>query len=86
MERNSPSPLLEEEQEKERDFVHNVILEEEEQPELEEFVCDTENKKVVVEEEAWEEETAHTVVETASQIQGRGKFQVFIDNMGWHEI
>ena len=79
---NSPPPLLEEEQEKEKDkdLVHEVILEDEEERELEEFVCDAENKEVVVEQEAWEEETVHSVVETASQIQGRGKWRILIGN------
>ncbi|XP_022791959.1 uncharacterized protein LOC111331165 isoform X2 [Stylophora pistillata] len=69
--RTSPSSLLEEEQDRERDLVHEVILEEEEQPDLEKFVCGAENKEVLVEQEVWEEETVHSVVETASQIQSR---------------
>ena len=77
MSRNTPplpSPIEEEQQEDER--THEVILEDqeagEEEPEVEEFVSDAENKEVVDEQNAWEEETEYSVVETASQIESKG--------------
>ena len=73
MSRNTPpppSPIEEEQQEDER--THEVILEDQEEPEVEEFVCDAENKEVVDEQNAWEEETEYSVVETASQIESKG--------------
>ena len=73
MSRNTPpppSPIEEEQQEDER--THEVILEDQEEPEVEEFVCGAENKEVVDEENAWEEETEYSVVETASQIESKG--------------
>ena len=65
-----PSPIEEEQQEDER--THEVILEEQEEPEVEEFVCGAENEEVVDEQNAWEEETEYSVVETASQIESKG--------------
>ena len=65
-----PSPIEEEQQEDER--THEVILEEQEEPEVEVFVCGAENKEVVDEQNAWEEETEYSVVETASQIESKG--------------
>lgn len=72
---NSPPPpsTVEEEEKEEKERVHEVILEDEEEPEVEEFVCGAENKEVIVEQDAWEEETVCSVVETASQIQSKGK-------------
>lgn len=69
---NSPPPpsTVEQEQE-EKEHFHEVILEDEEEPEVE--VCGADNKEVIVEQDAWEEETVCSVVETASQIQSRGK-------------
>lgn len=67
-----PSPIQEEEEEEEDRRTHEVILEDQEEPEVEEFVCGTENKEVIVEQNAWEEETEYSVVETASQIQSKG--------------
>ncbi|XP_078359153.1 uncharacterized protein LOC144643701 [Oculina patagonica] len=67
---NSPPPpsTVEQEQE-EKEHFHEVILEDEEEPEVE--VCGADNKEVIVEQDAWEEETVCSVVETASQIQSR---------------
>lgn len=66
-----PSPIQEEEEEEDQ-RTHEVILEDQEEPEVEEFVCGPENKEVIVEQNAWEEETEYSVVETASQIQSKG--------------
>lgn len=65
-----PSPIEEEQQEDE--LTHEVILEDQEEPEVEEFVCDVENKEVVDEQNTWEEETEYSVVETGSQIESKG--------------
>lgn len=71
MARNTPPPLAEGEEEEQH--IHEVILEDEEEQEMEEFVCGDENKEVIVQQDAWEEETVYSVVETASQIQSKGK-------------
>lgn len=39
---------------------------------MEEFVCGDESKEVVDEQNAWEEETEYSVVETASQMESKG--------------
>ena len=49
-----------------------MILEDQEEPQVEEFVCGAENKEVVDEQNAWEEETEYSVVETASQMESKG--------------
>jgi len=76
MSRNTPpppSPIEEEQQEEhQNERIHEVILEEQEEPQVEEFVCDAENKEVIDEQNAWEEETGYSVVETASQIESKG--------------
>lgn len=53
--------------------VHEVILEEEEEAEMEEFVCG--EKEELDQQDAWEEETVNSVMETASQIQSKGKME-----------
>ena len=70
---NSPPPPSTAEEEEEKERAHEVILEDEEEPEVQEFVCGAENKEEIVEQEAWEEETVCSVMETASQIQSKGK-------------
>ena len=49
---------------------HETIVEEEEE-EVEQFVCGTEEE--LDEQDVWEEDTVVSVVETASQIQSKGK-------------
>lgn len=75
MSRNTPPPPspIEEEEEEEKERVHEVILEDEEEPEVKEFICPADDKEVIVEQDKWEEETVRSVVETASQIQSKGK-------------
>ena len=74
MSRNTPPPPspIEEEQQQEDQRTHEVILEDEEEPQVEEFVCGAENKEVIDEQNALEEETEYSVVETASQIESKG--------------
>lgn len=72
MTRNTPPPPSPIQEEEEDERTHEVILEDQEQPEVEEYVCGAENKEVIVEQNAWEEETEYSVVETASQIQSKG--------------
>jgi len=67
----APSPI-EEEQQEEDQRTHEVILEDQEEPQVEEFVCGDESKEVVDEQNAWEEETEYSVVETASQMESKG--------------
>ena len=73
MSRTTPPPpsLIEEEQVEDK-RTHEVILEDQEEPQVEEFVCGAENKEVIDEQDAWEEETEYSVVETASQIESKG--------------
>lgn len=67
----APSPI-EEEQQEDHQRTHEVILEDQEEPQVEEFVCGDESKEVVDEQNAWEEETEYSVVETASQMESKG--------------
>ena len=65
--------------------VHEVIVEQEEhEAQLEEFVCGAEEE--LDEQDAWEEDTVHSVVETASEIQSKGmrnKFELPIPKFKW---
>jgi len=74
MSRNTPPPPspIEEEQQEEDQRIHEVILEDQEEPQVEEFVCGAEDKEVVDEQNVWEEETEYSVVETASQMESKG--------------
>ena len=65
-------PLAASPTETEEPPLHEPILEEEE--EAEEFVCGVEEE--LDEQDAWEEDTVHSVVETASQFESKGKFKV----------
>ena len=49
---------------------HETIVEEKEEEEVEQFVCETEEE--LDEQDVWEEDTVVSVVETASQIQSKG--------------
>lgn len=53
--------------------VYDVILEEEE-ADVEEFVFAVEGEQLE-EQDAWEEDTVHSVVETASQMESKGKIK-----------
>lgn len=78
MSRSTPPPpsTIEEEQQDEDQRIHEVIVEDQEEPQVEEFVCGAENEEVIDEQNAWEEETEYSVVETASQIQCKGMKKV----------
>jgi len=77
MSRSTPPPpsTIEEEQDEDQ-RIHEVIVEDQEEPQVEEFVCGAENEEVIDEQNAWEEETEYSVVETASQIQCKGMKKV----------